>query len=66
MRQSEIEQLTEQELDTKLESVQKELFNLKFSTGLKPLENPGKFRGLKKDVARLKTQIRKIAGEKNV
>ena len=50
--------LTEVELNTELDKMKKELFNLRFQHVTGQLENPVKMRELKRDIARVKTIIR--------
>ena len=58
MKASEIRQLTAEELNTKLNDLKAELFNLRFQLALTQLENPLRFLAVKKDIARVKTVIR--------
>jgi large subunit ribosomal protein L29 len=50
--------MTEVELNTELDKMKKELFNLRFQHVTGQLENPVKMRELKKDIARAKTILR--------
>ena len=50
--------MTDVELNSELEKMKKELFNLRFQHATGQLENPVKMRELKKDIARVKTVIR--------
>ena len=52
MKAVEIRGMTPAELETKLEELKKELFNLRFQHATNQLTNPGK------DIARVKTIIR--------
>ena len=58
MKASEIRQLTAEELNTKLNDVKAELFNLRFQLAINQLENPMRISAVKKDIARVKTVIR--------
>ena len=58
MELKKMRELTEVELNTELDKMKKELFNLRFQHVTGQLENPVKMRELKKDVARVKTIIR--------
>ena len=58
MKASEIRQLTAEELNTKLNDLKAELFNLRFQLAIKQLENPMRISAVKKDIARVKTVIR--------
>ena len=58
MKASEIRQLTAEELNTKLNDLKAELFNLRFQLAINQLENPMRILAVKKDIARVKTVIR--------
>ena len=58
MKAVEIRGMTPVELETKLEELKKELFNLRFQHATNQLTNPGKIADVKKDIARVKTIIR--------
>ena len=58
MELKKMRELTEVELNTELDKMKKELFNLRFQHVTGQLENHVKMRELKKDIARVKTIIR--------
>ena len=58
MKAAEIRQLTAEELNTKLNDLKAELFNLRFQLAINQLENPMRISAVKKDIARVKTVIR--------
>lgn len=58
MKASEIRQLTAEEMNTKLNDLKAELFNLRFQLAINQLENPMRISAVKKDIARVKTVIR--------
>mgnify|MGYP000305492735 FL=1 len=58
MKASQIRQLTAEELNTKLNDLKAELFNLRFQLAINQLENPMRISAVKKDIARVKTVIR--------
>ena len=58
MKASEIRQLTAEELNTKLNDLKAELFNLRFQLAINQLENPMRISAVKKDISRVKTVIR--------
>ena len=58
MELKKMREMTEVELNTELDKMKKELFNLRFQHVTGQLENPVKMRELKKDIARAKTIIR--------
>ncbi len=58
MKAKEIRELTNQELDKKLDELKDELFNLRFQSATGQVENPMRIRQVKRDIARVKTVIR--------
>ena len=59
MKANEIKDMTVDELNSKLAELKQELFNLRFQHAVNQLENPKRLQAVKKDIARLKTFIRK-------
>lgn len=57
MKVSEIKDLSVEELQTKTQELQQELFNLKFQLHTGHLENTARVSQLRKDVARVKTVL---------
>lgn len=58
MELKKMREMTVVELNTELDKMKKELFNLRFQHVTGQLENPVQMRELKKDIARVKTIIR--------
>lgn len=58
MKNSEIRELSSEELQKKIEEYKEELFNLRFSQATGNLEKPSRIRELRKLVARMKTILR--------
>ena len=58
MKIKDIRELTNDELNTKLQELKTELFNLRFRHATGQLENPVSLRTCKKDIAKVKTIIR--------
>lgn len=58
MKASEIRELSDKELGEKLRDLKAELFNLRFQHAINQLDNPMRLNDVKKDIARVKTQIR--------
>ena len=58
MKNSEIRELTNEEILKKIEEYNAELFNLRFSQATGNLEKPSRIRELRKLVARMKTILR--------
>ena len=59
MKANEIKGMTVDELNSKLAELKQELFNLRFQHAVNQLENPKRLQAVKKDIARVKTFIRK-------
>jgi len=57
MKNKEIKKLTKDELNKKIDTLKKDLFNLRFRKINGQLENPAKFSSLKKEVARVLTHL---------
>ena len=57
MKAKDLQNMTEQELNTKLAELKEELFNLRFRHATGQLENPVSLRNCKKDIARVQTVI---------
>ena len=57
MKVSEIKDLSIEELQTKTQELQQELFNLKFQLHTGHLENTARVSQIRKDVARVKTVL---------
>ena len=58
MKNSEITELTTEEINAKIEEYKAELFNLRFSQATGNLEKPSRIKELRKLVARMKTILR--------
>lgn len=57
MKANEIRDLSVEELQTKTEELQQELFNLRFQLHTGHLENSARISQIRKDVARVKTVL---------
>ena len=58
MKSDEIRELSVDELRTRLDELTKERFNLRFRSATESIDNPMRFRTLRRDIARLKTILR--------
>ena len=58
MKTSELREMTSAELNTKLQDLKEELFNLRFQLAINQLDNPMRISAVKKDIARVHTIIR--------
>lgn len=65
MKGQDIRALSVIELNARLRSVEEEIFNLRFQLSVGQLENHNRLAQLRRDVARLKTELRsrELAGE---
>ena len=60
MKANEIREMSVDDIKSKLDELTTERFNLRFRSATESIENPMRFRALRRDIARLKT----ILGEK--
>jgi large subunit ribosomal protein L29 len=58
MKATEIRDMAESDLQQKLKDARVELFNLRFQLATGQLDNPGKIKNVKRDIARLHTEMR--------
>ncbi len=59
MKQSEVKELSVAELQEKLGEIKKSYADLKMSHAITPLENPIQLRSLRRNVARIATELTK-------
>jgi len=59
MKNSKIIEMSSPELKKELSELKSELFKLRFSLATNGLDNPLKIKEVKKDIARVKTELRK-------
>lgn len=57
MKASELRELSQAELEQKLQELKAELFNLRFQHTVNQLDNPLRLKAVRKDIARVKTLI---------
>ena len=65
MKASDVRELTDDELDRRLEESRQELFNLRFQHATGALENPAALSRAKRDIARLLTLAHERAAAQN-
>lgn len=58
MKPAEIRELSADDLQSKLKEARAELFNLRFQMATSQLDNTARVRQVKKDIARIQTEIR--------
>ena len=54
----ELRELSPEQLDSKLQELRRELFNLRFQHAINQLDNPHKISEVKRDIARVMTVLR--------
>ena len=59
MKNKEINKLSNDELENKLNKLKKDLFNMRFKRTNGPIEDTSKFSHAKKDIAKILTRINK-------
>ncbi len=58
MKINEVKALDSKELQEKLENAQSHLVNIKLTHAVSPLENPSQIKATRRDIARMKTELR--------
>ena len=58
MKANEIREMSVDDLKSKIEELTKERFNLRFRSATESIENPMRFRAIRRDIARLQTILR--------
>lgn len=58
MKAQDIRELSPKEREDKLIDLQEEYFNLKFQSATGKIENPGRLKVMRKDIARIKTILK--------
>lgn len=63
MNATEVRELSDDELQAKLVELRAERFNLRFRSATEAIENPMRFRAIRRDIARLETVLRQRAAQ---
>ncbi|MHB9003155.1 MAG: 50S ribosomal protein L29 [Coriobacteriia bacterium] len=58
MKATEIREMADSEIEAKIKDARTELFNLRFRLATGQLENPSQIQNVKKNIARLHTELR--------
>jgi large subunit ribosomal protein L29 len=58
MKATEIKDMETSDIELKLKEARVELFNLRFQLATGQLDNPGRIKNVKRDIARLHTEVR--------
>jgi len=57
MKTNELKEMTQDELEAKLAELTEERFRLRFRSATESIENPMRFRAIRRDIARIKTAL---------
>jgi large subunit ribosomal protein L29 len=63
VKPAELRELSSDELQGKLQELTEERFRLRFRSATESIENPMRFRAIRRDIARIKTVLRQRAGQ---
>ncbi|HET8624893.1 MAG TPA: 50S ribosomal protein L29 [Gemmatimonadales bacterium] len=63
MKATELREQSDDELESKLAELVEERFRLRFRSATEAIENPMRFRALRRDIARIRTVLRERAGQ---
>jgi large subunit ribosomal protein L29 len=63
MKPNEIREMSLEDLKAKIEELTTEHFNLRFRSATESIENPMRFRSIRRDIARLQTILREKENE---
>ncbi len=58
MKASELQEMSVEDLHTRLAELTEERFRLRFRSATEAIENPMRFRALRRDIARIQTMLR--------
>ena len=58
MKSKEVKEIEIKELAEKIENAQEKLQNMKLTHSVSPLENPSQIKATRRDIARMKTELR--------
>jgi len=62
MKANEVREMSVENLKARLEELVTERFNLRFRSATESIENPMRFRAIRRDIARLQTILREKEG----
>ena len=66
MKPNEIREMSVDDLKTKIEELTKERFNLRFRSATESIENPMRFRAIRREIARIHTILKeKVASRES-
>ncbi|HEY9384535.1 MAG TPA: 50S ribosomal protein L29 [Gemmatimonadales bacterium] len=62
---SELRELSQEQLEGKLSEAREEAFRLRFRSATEAIDNPMRFRAIRRDIARILTMLREKQGAKS-
>jgi large subunit ribosomal protein L29 len=62
MKPDELRDMSVEDLESKLSELTEERFRLRFRSATESIENPMRFRGIRRDIARIKTILKEKSG----
>ena len=63
MKPAELREKSTDDLESQLRELTEERFRLRFRSATEAIENPMRFRAIRRDIARIKTVLRERAGQ---
>ena len=63
MKVNELREMSDEDLSARLDELVAERFNLRFRSATESIENPMRFRALRRDIARIKTVLQQRVGQ---
>ncbi len=63
MKPTELREKSTDDLETQLRELTEERFRLRFRSATESIENPMRFRAIRRDIARIQTVLRERAGQ---
>jgi large subunit ribosomal protein L29 len=63
VKPAEVRDLSSTDLEAKLQELTEERFRLRFRSATEAIENPMRFRAIRRDIARIRTVLRERAGQ---
>lgn len=63
MTGTELREMSREDLEGKLAELREERFRLRFRSATETIENPMRFRAIRRDIARIQTILRERAGQ---
>jgi large subunit ribosomal protein L29 len=62
VKPNELREMSQEDLESKLNELTEERFRLRFRSATESIENPMRFRAIRRDIARIKTILKEKSG----